>query len=116
MAALFTLCCAAPQVERRRAERARAVQLRMLSPAQRTQQLADELAAAMAHARAAKASGSKDAKRVAGEVIRQLKQEMVAAGIKEAAVRALVDAARPPPPPPPLETPAWPMPVLAGAK
>jgi hypothetical protein len=85
------------QVERRRAERARAVQLNMLTPAQRAQQLADELHAAMEHARAAKASGSKELKRVAGEVIKQLKQEMVAAGIKEADVRALVAAQHPPP-------------------
>ena len=78
------------QVERRRAERKRAAALNMLSPAQRKAQLAEELATALEQAKQAKASGNKEHKRVAGDAVRQIKQELAASGFKEAEIHALI--------------------------
>jgi ABC-type phosphate transport system auxiliary subunit len=80
------------QIERRRAERKRAAQLHSLTPEQRKEQLANELDDAMAQAKAAKTSGDKGHKRVAGEVIKQLKQEIASNGFKEADIHQLIAA------------------------
>lgn len=78
------------QVERRRAERARAAQLNMLSPEERQLQLAKELKQAMDSAKQAKATGNKKQKQVAGEVIRHVKLEIASLGIKEADIHKLI--------------------------
>jgi hypothetical protein len=78
------------QVDRRRAERARAAQLNMLSPEDRQLQLAKELHTAMDSAKKAKATGNKKHKEVAGEVIRHIKLEITSLGIKEADIHKLI--------------------------
>lgn len=85
-----TLMHAWLQIERRRAERARAAQLNMLSAEERQLQLAQELKQATDSAKQAKAEGNKQRKQVAGEVIRHIKLEIAALGIKEAAIHALI--------------------------
>lgn len=86
----LTWACTHVQVERRRAERARAAQLNMLTPEERQLQLAKELKQATDSAKQAKASGNKKQKQVAGEVIRHIKLEIAALGIKEGAIHQLI--------------------------
>ena len=62
----------------------------MLSPDQVKQQLATELGTALEQAKKAKASGNKEHKRVAGEAVRQIKQELASSGFKEAEIHALI--------------------------
>lgn len=83
-------CRLVPQIERRRAERKRAAQLNTLAPEQRKAQLATELQSALEQAKSAKASGNKEHKRVAGEVIKQIKLEISSSGYREAELQALI--------------------------
>lgn len=109
------------QIERRRAERKRAAQLEKLTPVQRQEQLALELKTALDQAKAAKASGNGARKRVAGDVIRHIRQEIGANGFKEADIHALIaqrfsyqtDAPAPPIAPPALLLDTRPAPVAA---
>lgn len=62
----------------------------MLTPEERQLQLAKELKQATDSAKQAKASGNKKQKQVAGEVIRHIKLEIAALGIKEGEIHQLI--------------------------
>ena len=80
----------AAQVERRRAERKRAVTINALTQPELHLLLARELADAKASAKAAKAAGDAEHKRVAGMVIKQLKLELATVGVSEAELERLL--------------------------
>jgi hypothetical protein len=65
-------------------------QLSLLSPEERMGQLASELKTALDHAQGAKASGNTEQKRIAGEVIRQLKLEIRSNAFKEEDIHVLM--------------------------
>ncbi|CAK0787622.1 hypothetical protein CVIRNUC_010844 [Coccomyxa viridis] len=81
------------EIERRKAERARAA----TPPEQRKQQVAEEWALAKGEAARAKAAGDKARQKLAGQVIAGLKKETQQLGLTEEALEAMAEQYREPP-------------------